>query len=153
MIEPFRASDLDELILQPAQRAWQGSITPEETAHLEAVGHAWTLRKGRVIGCGGVLDRGGGRGEAWALVAQDAGRDMLCATRAVRRYFETAPFRRIEAVAAEHFLPGQRWLAMLGFTNEGRMTGYCEDGSAAIRWALVRHKCDNDATASISPEA
>ena len=135
MIEPFRAADLNELVLQPAQRAWQDRITPEEVRHLEVCGHAWTLRKGRVIGCGGVLDRGGGRGEAWALVAQDAGRDMLLATRAVRRYFETAPFRRIEAVAAEHFAPGQRWLELLGFISEGRMMAFCDDGSPAIRWA------------------
>jgi hypothetical protein len=137
-VQPFKASDLAELILQPAQRAWQERITPQEAAHLEQTGNAWTLRTDRVIGCGGVLDRGGGRGEAWALIAQDAGRDMIAATKAVRRYFETAPYRRIEAVTAANFPAAERWVAIMGGRFEGLMEAFCEDGTDAKRWAWVK---------------
>ncbi|MDO9337917.1 MAG: hypothetical protein Q7T61_16090 [Caulobacter sp.] len=148
-VEPFRAEDLEALTLQPAQAAWRGRIDGETGAALAASGLAWTLwdsgrdagrDSGRVIGCGGVIDRGGGRGEAWALLAQDAGAGMLAATRAVRRYFETAPFRRIEAVTAVDFAPAARWTRLLGFKSEGRMRAFCDDGGDAVRWAIIREE-------------
>ena len=135
---PFRARHLEALTLQPAQAAWRGRIDGQTGAALEAGGCAWTLtRAGAAVGCGGVIDRGGGRGEAWALLAQDAGPAMLAATRAVRRYFETAPFRRIEAVTACDFQPAARWARLLGFHCEGRMRAFCETGGDAERWALI----------------
>jgi hypothetical protein len=138
-VEPFRAAHLAELTLQPAQAAWRGRIGGEAGAALEASGLAWTLlSEDRVVGCGGVIDRGGGRGEAWALLAQDAGPAMLAATRAVRRYFDTAPFRRIEAVTAVDFPPAGRWTRLLGFSREGRMRAFCEGGGDAMRWAFIK---------------
>lgn len=138
-VVPFRAAHLESLTLQPAQAAWRGRIDGEAGAALEAGAMAWTLLcGGRVIGCGGVIDRGGGRGEAWALLAQDAGPAMLAATRAVRRYFETAPFRRIEAVTAVDFAPAARWTRLLGFEREGRMRAFCEGGGDAERWAFIK---------------
>lgn len=140
-VVPFRASHLEALTLQPAQAAWRGRIDGEAGAALEASGLAWTLfGGGRVVGCGGVIDRGGGRGEAWALLAQDAGTAMLAATRAVRRYFETAPFRRIEAVTAVDFLPAARWTRLLGFQREGRMRAFCDGGGDADRWAIIKEE-------------
>ena len=138
-VEPFRAWHLQDLVLQRAQAAWRGRIDGEAGAALEASGLAWTVMDGeRTVGCGGVIDRGGGRGEAWALLAQDAGTAMLGATRAVRRYFETAPFRRIEAVTAVDFHPAARWTRLLGFTWEGRMRGFCDTGGDADRWAIIK---------------
>jgi hypothetical protein len=140
-VAAFRAADLEQLVLQPAQAAWRGRIDGAAGAALEASGLAWTLRAGgRVVGCGGVIDRGGGRGEAWALLAQDAGAAMLSATRAVRRYFETAPFRRIEAATAVDFTPAARWTRLLGFEREGRMRAFCDNGGDAERWAFIKEK-------------
>jgi hypothetical protein len=136
---PFRAAHLHTLVLQPSQAAWRGRIGAEALAALEQGASAWTvLRGGRVVGCGGVIDRGSGRGEAWALIAQDAGPAMLAATRIVRRYVQTAPFRRIEAATASSFAPAGRWAAMLGFTPEGLMRAFCEDGDDAMRWAIIQ---------------
>ncbi len=136
---PFQASHLEALTLQPAQAAWRGRIDGEAGAALEASGLAWTLMADKaVVGCGGVIDRGGGRAEAWALIAQDAGPAMLAATRAVRRYFETAPYRRIEAVTACGFRPAARWTRLLGFGCEGRMSAFCDDGGDAMRWAFIK---------------
>lgn len=137
MIEPFKAAHLIELTLQPQQSMWQGRIDPMLAFDLEST-DAWTLKTDRIIGCGGVLDRGSGRGEAWALVAQDAGRAMLVATRAVRARLDASSWRRIEAVTAVGFLAGERWCDMLGFHCEGLMRAYCEDGSDAKRWARIR---------------
>lgn len=140
-VEPFAAADLRALTLQPAQAAWRGRFDGETGLALQASGLAWTLFDGeRVIGCGGVIDRGGGRGEAWALLAQDAGRAMPAATRVVRRYLQTAPFRRIEAVTAVDFPPAGRWARLLGFENEGPMRAFCDSGGDAERWAFIKEE-------------
>lgn len=140
-VEPFRAAHLEALVLQPAQTAWRGRIDGEMGRALEAGGLAWTVFEGeRLVGCGGVIDRGGERGEAWALLDQEAGAAMLAATRVVRRYFETAPFRRIEAVTASDFKPAGRWARLLGFEREGRMRAFCDNGGDAERWAFIREE-------------
>ena len=137
-VVPFQAVHLATLVLQPAQAAWRGRIDDQAGAALETSGGAWSLlRAGEVVGCGGVIDRGGGRGEAWALLAQDAGPAMLAATRVVGRYFRTAPFRRIEAVTAVDFAPAARWTRLLGFDWEGRMRAFCDGGGDAERWAII----------------
>ncbi len=135
---PFTSSHLETLVLQPAQAAWQGELCPDSLQALEAAGEAWSLYVGeRIIGCGGVQEQGGGRGLAWALLAQDAGPAMLAATRVVRRYLQASPYRRIEAATACSFAPAARWAAMLGFSSEGRMRAYCQDGGDAERWAYI----------------
>lgn len=140
MIEPFRADHLDELILQPHQRAWQGKISRDQLMALEKIGGAFTLRTDRIIGCGGVIPDGedSGRGVAWALLAQDAGPAMLRATKAVRRYLELSPYRRIVAYTAKNFTPGRRWAVQCGFRFEAELEGYCHDGSPGEQWARVR---------------
>ncbi len=144
---PFAAKHLESLVLQPAQAAWRSEICGETLEALDATGHAWSLFAGsRIIGCGGVQDLGGGRGLAWALLAQDAGGAMLTATRVVRRYLQTTPYRRIEAATACSFAPAARWVRLLGFSPEGRMRAYCQDGDDADRWAIINPQQTGDGT-------
>lgn len=139
-VEPFRLEHVDALTLQPQQARWKGTVTPDIAEALERSGEAWTLldAAGRVVGCGGTISLGGGRAEAWALLAHDAGRHMVAATRAVRRFLAATDYRRIEAVTAESFGAGGKWVKMLGFRFEGPMAAYCDNGEAAIRWAMVK---------------
>lgn len=140
-LRPYRAADLAGLTLQPSQAAWRDLAGEATALALESAGPAWSLVAGdQTLACGGVVDRGAGRGEAWMLLGADAGRRMLRLTRIVRAWLEIAPYRRIEAASACAFPPGGRWLALLGFENEGPMTAYCQDGGAAIRWALIRQE-------------
>jgi hypothetical protein len=137
-VEPLKAEHLATLVLQPSQAAWRDSMTPDQFRALAATDAAWAvLDNGHVMMCAGVIETGVGRGEAWALLSDDSGRAMTALTRAVRRYMESAPFRRIEAVVAVNFAPGHRWAKMLGFRFEGLMTAYLDDGSDAERWARV----------------
>jgi hypothetical protein len=139
-ISPFRAGDVGELKLQPAQARWAGRLEAGTLAVLEA-GLSWTVRADeRVIAIGGVLDRGEGRGEAWALLSTAAGRRLARLTRTVRRAFVVMPFRRIEAVTAEGFAPAARWARMLGFRDEGVMRAWRQDGGDARRWAWINSK-------------
>lgn len=139
-VEPLEAAHLEALVLQPAQAAWRDGMTSDQFRALAATDSAWTVMddERRVLMCAGVIETGVGRGEAWALLSQDSGRSMAAVTRAVARYMDAAPFRRIEAVVAVNFAPGRRWAKMLGFRFEGLMTAYLDDGSDAERWARVK---------------
>lgn len=139
-VEPFSVAHVERLTLQPQQARWKGTIGPDVADALERCGEAWTLldAAGEVVGCGGTIDLGGGRAEAWALLAHDAGPHMLAATRAVRRFLLASDYRRIEAVTAESFEAGAKWVKMLGFRFEGLMSAYCDNGEAACRWAMVK---------------
>jgi hypothetical protein len=139
-IVPFRPGHLSALVLQPHQRAWQGKITAGHARVLGDQGQAWTaLRREAVAGCAGVLDRGEGRGLAWALLAGDLGpAGFVALHRAVAAGLPSLPYRRIEAHVAADFAPGRRWATMLGFAFEGVMRGYQADGGDALMFARVR---------------
>jgi hypothetical protein len=138
-VEPLRAEHLEALVLQPSQAAWRDGMTSDQFRALVATDSAWAVLDGdQVLMCAGVIEVAPGRGEAWALLSGRSGPAMVALTRAVRRYMEAAPFRRIEAVAAVNFAPGRRWAKMLGFRFEGLMTSYLDDGSDAERWARVK---------------
>lgn len=129
------AAHLEALVLQPAQSAWRDKLQRVQIEALVA-SDGWTALNGdEVVGCGGVIDHSGGRGEAWALLAGGAGAQLVSITRAVRRFLAAAPYRRVEAVTACNFPPARRWVTMLGFRFEGLMSAYCDDGSDAERWA------------------
>ncbi|MFN3856536.1 MAG: hypothetical protein ACK4RV_02220 [Caulobacter sp.] len=137
-VSPFRLEDFAELNLQPAQAEWIDQMTPAAGRALEMNGLTWTARDERgVVGIGGVQAQAPGRGLAWSLLSRDAGRALVPLTRVVRRYFDTSPFRRIEAVTACEFEPARRWAIMLGFRSEGVMTAYFPDGADAERWSRV----------------
>ena len=139
-IEPFRPHHLSLLILQPHQQAWQGRVTSSHARALNRRGQAWTGRSdaGRVVACAGVLDRGEGRGLAWALLAGDLEPGgFIGLHRAVAKALPTLPYRRIEAHVAADFPPGRRWARLLGFGFEGVMRGYQADGGDALLFARV----------------
>lgn len=138
-VEPFRAEHFRDLTLQPHQAAWQSSLLSQDWGHLGALGEAWTgLVDGRPVACIGVVDMGHGRGEAWALISQDAGSNMLSITRAVARWLAASPYRYLQAYTAANFDTGHRWATMLGFASRGRLPGYCENGEDALIWTRTR---------------
>ena len=142
-IEPFRPRHLSELILQPHQRAWQGRVSAGHARVLGRQGQAWSGfgADGRPVACAGVLDRGEGRGLAWALLAADLGPGGFVALhRAVSRGMAAMPYRRIEAHVAAGFAPGRRWARLLGFAFEGVMRGYLADGGDALLFARLNAK-------------
>lgn len=138
-VEPFEAAHALGLTLQPHQEAWGRLAGSSGWESIAASGQAWTaLSRDRVLACCGVVDKTGGRAEAWALISADIGSEMLTLTRAIRRGFKMLPYRRIEINTASTFPPAARWAQMLGFTHEGTARAYCEDGSDGERWARIR---------------
>jgi hypothetical protein len=139
-IEPFEAGHFRRLVLQPHQSAYRLILLKDEWQALSVAGEAWTAIDDEDVpmACAGVIDRGGGRGEAWAVLAGDIGLGMVPVTRAIQRGFRAMSYRRIEAMVACNFQPGRRWVQMLGFEFEGVARAYMDDGSDGERWARVR---------------
>lgn len=142
IVTAFRAEHLQRLTLQPAQVHLSAELLkPGYAAMLTAGGPCFTAEHdGRVIACAGVVEVWPGRGMAWALVGEGAGRAMLAIHRAVSGFLIQAPYRRIEATVDAGFDAAQRWIEMLGFTCEtpNGMRGFNPDGSDSFLYSRVK---------------
>lgn len=139
IVVPYKPEHLVSMVLQPSQTYLQRFITPEVAATV-ATHPAFTGLVGeKVIGCAGVINVWEGRGIAWAYLARDAGTYMPAITKAVKRFLEASPLRRIEMNVDLEFEQGHRWANMLGFRLEaGRMEAYRPDGGTCSLYARVR---------------
>ena len=139
--ERFQSWHLDLLAAQGVQAAQMGQWAAAPAGYRD-----WLVKSGpavtvfddhdRIMICGGVM-LWGQMGTAWALCAEGAGRHMIRLHRAARRFLDMQRLRRIEASVEEGFTPGSRWLAMLGFSCEGRSPGYGPSGEAHLRFGRV----------------
>jgi hypothetical protein len=137
IVEPFRPYHVHLLKAQGVQGA-----QVREVSHVPATyasvppGPSVTARDGdHILICGGIVKLSEHRGECWALLSPDCGRHMLWLTRAVKRFIEIYPWRRLEASVEEQFGAGCKWVEMLGFKFEGRMANYGVDGETHLRYA------------------
>lgn len=134
----FKAEHMKEVL--PKDRAAQmcGYVTDSQIALLERQESSFTgLVDGKVIGCAGVVKYWAGRGEAWAAFDPTLSRRLFCEIRAMAyRFFEVAPFHRIEAVVVKDFEPGCRFAESLGFKIEAPLLkGYFPGGIDAVLYA------------------
>lgn len=128
------------LQLQPWQTI-HASIVKDEAyiASLLAAG-AWSClaRDGRVLGIGGFLDQGGGRGQGWALLAANMRQSFVRLHRAALQAIESAPYRRLEVVTREDFCEAHKWVELLGFEPEAPLRSFFPDGSAGRLWCRIK---------------
>ena len=139
-IVPFRPEHLRSLVLQEAQ-AWMGPMLKADYGeYLLRGGPCFTALDGeRVLACSGVLRMWDNRDQAWALMAQDAGRRFVKIFRGMSRFLDLHDTRRIEATVDCEFEEGHRLMRMLGFRLEAeRMRAYLPDGRDAALYARVR---------------
>lgn len=142
-VVPFRPGHVAAI-----RPAWPFTVEAD-SAELEAraaasaaAGPAWTLLlDGDPVGCGGVVLLWPGVGEAWSLSAESAAAIPLALHRAVREGLAEAQMRyrlhRIQAAVLACHVVGRRWLALLGFEEEGTMRKYGPGGHDFVRMARV----------------
>lgn len=139
IIVPYKAEHMRKLHLQSAQLSTVGWAPADHAEMLEQFVAFTALDGDEVLACAGVIEMWPGRGAAWAFMAEAIGTRMVAVHRAVRRYFDTLDFRRLEAEVAADFEQGHRWVRMLGFELEApRLRGYFPDGSDAAMYARVK---------------
>lgn len=139
-IIPYTPDLMKRLLLQPKQAAARRYLKSAE--YLEALnvpGMAFAAEEdGVVFAAAGVLPLWQGRGEAWALLSGDLGGRFVGIHRAVMRFLEACPLRRIETAVDVDFHEAVRWAHLLDFKLEGVMAGYTPDGRDCYRYARVR---------------
>jgi hypothetical protein len=135
----FIPQHLDLLMLQPAQKDMQHLFANPEYGQSLAEGTSFTATDGEVVyACGGVVEMWQGRALAWILLSEFSTRHFVKIHRTVKRFFEIAPYHRIEAAVDVGFKEGERWAKMLGFQYEGTMKGYTPDKRDCDLYAIVR---------------
>ena len=138
-LEPFRPEHLLALKLQPAQEYLRSLYDPSNLDWVAAHPSFSGVVDGEIIGCGGILPLWDNRASAWMWLGAQARRHMLSTTRAVLRFLEVQPYRRVEISVDREFGEAHRWARMLGFQLEaGRMRAYRPDGGDCSLYARVR---------------
>lgn len=134
-IEPLKKAHLDHINMQEAQKYVADWMTPEIAAQLQQQLSFAAVEGDEVLGCGGVIEMWEGRAVAWAMLAGNIGNRFLLIHRAVKKFFDTVDYRRIEATVDVGFNPGVRWVEMLGFRLETeRMKGFLPNGADAAMY-------------------
>lgn len=130
-VEPFRADHLAELKVQSAQMTdlhWQE--THKLGRELGAGYRQFTVRDaaGRVIFCGGAMERHANYASLWALFADEKREGLTFLWRRTRRFIEGLPHRRVDALVPAGHLPAQRFAKHVGLVSEACMRAAAPDG-------------------------
>jgi hypothetical protein len=140
IVRPWTLGDTKLVNLQPAQQYlhdWE--IMSADLTELSNAGLAWTAEHdGVVLGIAGLMPQWENRALAWALISKEAGPHFRKFHGAVFRFLQMSDFRRIEATVDVGFDAGERWLKLLGFEYEGRMTAYRPDGYDMLMYARIK---------------
>lgn len=137
---PFKREHLRNMILQQRQRGMELLLNDELYAVMENPASFTGIDGDEVLVCAGVLEVAPGRGQAWAYVSDNVGSRMTEITYAARRYFQIAPYRRIEADVDCNFEAAHRWVRLLGFEMEApRRKSFTPDGRDCALYARVRN--------------
>jgi RimJ/RimL family protein N-acetyltransferase len=140
IVRPWTIGDTERLHMQPAQE-YLGRIVDvcADFTELSSQGLAWTAEHdGGVIAFAGIEPQWQNRATAFALLSESAGSHFPAIHKAVLRFLNWAPYRRIEATVDVGFTQGHRWIKMLGFEVEGYMRAYRPDGADMLLYARVR---------------
>ncbi|MGE4298096.1 MAG: hypothetical protein AB7E47_08720 [Desulfovibrionaceae bacterium] len=147
-IEPFRPEHLTRLCPRPAARAnmaWSGDFAALARAYA-ANGPALTLRlDGAIAACGGICLCWPGMGEAWCVTSPLVERHPIrfCkeARKALALLERATRAHRVQAHAEAADPRAGRWLAWLGFGNEGLCEAYGPHRENVYRYARI-HACN-----------
>jgi hypothetical protein len=142
-IRPFRPEDVDAvrpLAVTASERAfpnWRAQVLMAAEA-----GPAWTAEiDGVPIGYAGMGVAWRGRAQAWCIlgdaIPKRAWVALGGAVQSRMAQMRALGVWRIEAEVLHGYLPGHRWVRMLGFAHEGVARAYGPDGHDFHRYALV----------------
>ena len=139
IIVPFEPEHIRTLILQDAQNWMMPMLKLEYGAAMKIAGPCFTAMEGdEILACSGVAHAWENRDMAWALISNSSGPHFIKIFRAIKRFLDINPARRVEATVDVHFSEGHRLMQMLGFEYEGYLRAYLPDGRDQALYARVR---------------
>jgi RimJ/RimL family protein N-acetyltransferase len=125
--------------LQQGQAHYAPWCTDEYARSLENQFAFTALVGGRPVFVGGVVELWKNRGLVWSFIDRQAGQHFVAIHRAVLRFLDMLPYRRLEAECDVDFAQGHRWLKSLGFQMEApRMRAFRVDGGDSSLYAKVK---------------
>jgi len=135
---PFSPDHIKELNLSP-----EFPFAEKNLDFYEKSGPAVTLVvEDRKIGCGGVAFPWRGMGEAWACFDIDVNKYPIAAFKLSKRFlddvFEYCTMRRMQAIVRADMRTHRRFVEVLGFSFEGVLRSFGEDGLDYVMYARTR---------------
>lgn len=129
-IRQLLPDELAALDVQPWQRMPEFELTDEYCSFLcdHSIQPTGVWLGGHLVAAGGALEIWPGRAEVWLLLAASSGKNFLAVHRAVRRFLQIMPHRRLETTCEIGWPQARRWLEMLGFERECTARGYMPSG-------------------------
>jgi len=92
----------------------------------------------KCIGAAGIVSQGGGRGEAWLLLGDEAKPHMLEITKQALGVLGNNHFRRVEMTVKEDNKVGHRIAKMLKFKAEATLEAWHPDGSNVVLYKRIK---------------
>lgn len=131
MVDPVQYEDLLEIEPQAEQAEWYAETITPETARI-IVGN-WpgrTVRdeQGRILMCCGVMFLHPDNARLWALFSRRAAPHMHAIVKLSRAFAKECGARRVELTIRSGFASGHKWARLIGFTHEGTMRAYDQQG-------------------------
>lgn len=118
---PFTFERWADVALQPEQ---EHEPANRAQAAVMSNGHAVAMVDqvtGHTIGCGGLCPVKDGEAVAWTYIGRDAGPHLVALVREMRRVLDDARYPVVKAATLQGFAPGERMLALLGFSKTGEL--------------------------------
>ncbi len=141
----FAAAHIDLLDLTEEEMARHGMGTDFKSLGDFLEKTSWAaftcIHDGRVVGIGGVRAKSEKVAYGWTLPNKYFKQTGIAGIRLVYRWLDAAQeqqFHRIETYNLETAELHHRWCEMLGFTSEGPMRYYDDQGRTYIRYARIR---------------
>ncbi len=140
----FRKEDCRKLLReQPSYLSYLNTLITDEIMeqHEKNQFSFSIIRKsdGKPLACAGVHVYWQGRGEAWTIFARELKSELVLVHRAIKRYLEVCPVKRIEAAVDFEHSVSHRWIKSLGFTLESpRLRAFRADGGDVSMYVRIR---------------
>ncbi len=136
-VDRFMPSDLETIRVQAAQPELAADRMTLALAYAGA-GSAFTARVGgQIVMCGGAFASHAGHATMWSALAEDAGPAMLALTRATRRLIDKLNYPRLDTYVRPTHAPAVRWVKLLGFVEEARLSRWFDDGEDVMIFSRV----------------
>lgn len=137
-VVPFMPVHLKEVSLYKYMSFTQQYLQDPEYLQLLMQGPCFSgIVDGKAIICSGMIQVGMGRYHAWGLLTEETSRYMLHIFRAMSKFLNENPKKRIEATVLHDFKAAHRLMEMLGFENEtpNGMKAWGDDGKTYSLYA------------------
>ena len=138
---PFRASHVNELQVQDAQRWTLAYVQPAVLLALENKWSNTVFKNGKPVMCGGVIEQWANNAILWSFVGTGmTPSEFRTAHKYVVQFIEGLPFKRLEMHVDADFAAAHRWAKLLGFHCEAtRMQAFLLNGGDGALYARIKH--------------